>query len=189
MGRQHRLEAPGGYYHVTTRGNSRRSIYFGNWSGRLFVDELERAALRHDWRVLAYCLMRNHYHLVLRLGDDGGLSSGMCELNGRFARRTNQQLSRADHLFGRRFWCELIDSDAYLKEACRYVLRNPVRAGQIADPQRWRWSSMAACVGLQQPAACLDVGGLLGCFASSAERARRQFAAFVAEGGDATTSG
>ena len=189
MGRQHRIEVPGGYYHVTTRGNDRRPIYFGNWSGRLFVAELDRASLRHGWRVLAYCLMGNHYHLVLRLSEDGGLSHGMCELNGRFARASNAWLDRRDHLFGRRFWCELIDTDAYLKEACRYVLRNPIRAGLISDSRRWRWSSMAASVGLQRPAACLDVGGLLGCFASNAERARRQFAAFVDEGGDRPTSG
>jgi REP element-mobilizing transposase RayT len=189
MGRQHRLEAPGGFYHVTTRENGRRAIYFGNWSGRLFVEELERAALRHAWRVLAYCLMGNHYHLVVRLGDDAGLSHGMCELNGRFARATNRRLDRRDHLFGRRFWCEEIDTDAYLMEACRYVLRNPIRAGLIANPRSWRWSSMAGTVGLRHPAACLDVGALLGCFGADPERARRRFAAFVDEGGDEPRSG
>jgi REP element-mobilizing transposase RayT len=187
MGRQHRIEVPGGYYHVTTRGNARRPIYFGNWSGRLFLAELERASLRHGWRVLAYCLMGNHYHLVVRLGEDGGLSHGMCELNGRFARATNARLDRRDHLFGRRFWCELIETDAYLKEACRYVLRNPIRAGLIADARRWRWSSMRASVGLQQPSPCLDLRALLGSFGTDPTRARLRFAAFVDDGGAATT--
>src|SRR3954470_617575 len=83
MGRPHRIEVPGGYYHVHTRGNDRQPIYFGNWSGRLFVRELERASERFHWRVLAYCLMANHYHVVLQIADV--LSDGMCELNGRFA--------------------------------------------------------------------------------------------------------
>ncbi len=75
---------PDGYYHVHTHGNNRQDIYFGNWSGRLFLRKLKRAAVRHEWRILAYCLMQNYYHLVLQLGE-AGLSDGMCELNDRFA--------------------------------------------------------------------------------------------------------
>jgi len=62
MGRPPRIEVPGGYYHVHTRGNDRQDIYFGNWSGRLFLRELERVVVRYGWRILAYCLMPNHYH-------------------------------------------------------------------------------------------------------------------------------
>jgi len=82
-----------GYYHVHTRGNDRQDIYFGNWSGRLFLRELERAAVRHEWRILAYCLMQNHYHLALQLGE-ARLSDGMYELNDRFA-GTSGSRSRA----------------------------------------------------------------------------------------------
>ena len=113
-------------YHVHTRGNDRQALYFGNWSGRLFVRELERAALRHRWRILAYCLMTNHYHLVLKI--DERLSAGMCELNGRFATTSNWVNKRKDHLFGRRFTSHLIEDDPYLLASVRYVLLNPVRS-------------------------------------------------------------
>src|SRR5438093_153951 len=69
VGRRPRIEVPGGFYHVHTRGNDRRPIYFGSWSGRLFVRELARASQRHGWRILAYCLMTNHYHVVVRIDE------------------------------------------------------------------------------------------------------------------------
>ena len=69
--------------------------------------------------------------------------SGICELNGSFAKITNRRLERTNHLFGRRFWSELIEDDDYLLAACRYVLLNPERAGAIADARCWRWSSLA----------------------------------------------
>jgi REP element-mobilizing transposase RayT len=165
-----------------TRGNDRKPIYFGNWSGRLFVRELDRAALRYGWRVFAFCLMDNHYHLVLQIGD-GGLSRGMCELNGRFAKTSNWMNKRSDHLFGGRFRSRLIDSDSYLLESCRYALLNPVRTSRpVADPRQWRWSSMRSTLGLQHPPACLDTGWVLSHFGRDPERARVAFATFVDDG-------
>src|SRR5437867_2528640 len=147
MARAPRIEMPDGYYHVHTRGNDRQDIYFGNWSGRLFLRELERAVVRYGWRILAYCLMQNHYHLVLQIGE-AGLSDGMNELNGRFARTTNRTLKRRNHLFGERFSSWMIEDDDYLFEVTRYVLLNPLRAGLIDEPRVWRWSSMRATVEL-----------------------------------------
>jgi putative transposase len=182
MPRRRRIEIPDAYYHVVTRGNDRQPIYFGNWSGRLFVRELERASLRNGWRVLAYCLMTNHYHLVLQIGD-GGLSRGMCELNGRFAQITNWANKRSDHLFGGRFRDRLIEGDGHLLEVCRYVVLNPVRAPTgCRDASRWRWSSHAPALGLVRPPECLDVGWLLGHFGRNPARARAQYAAFVDAG-------
>jgi putative transposase len=164
MGRPRRTEIPGAYYHVVTRGNDRGRIYFGNWSGRLFLRELERASLHYGWRVLAYCLMTNHYHLLIRISD-GGLSRGMCEFNGRFAQISNWVNGRSDHLFGRRFRDRLIESDEHLLEACRYVVLNPIRATTgCPDPRCWRWSSLGPTLGLTHPPACLDVGWVLGHF-------------------------
>jgi putative transposase len=181
VGRQRRIEVPDGFYHVHTRGNDRRPIYFGNWSGRLFVRELERASRRHGWRVLAYCLMTNHYHLVLQI--DERLSCGMCELNGRFAATSNWITKRTDHLFGRRFTSHLISDEAYLLAAVRYVLLNPVRCSRpVARPEQWRWSSMRATLGLEHPPACLDTAWLLESFGRTPERAKSSFREFVAAG-------
>jgi REP-associated tyrosine transposase len=171
---------PDGYYHLHTRGNDRQAIYFGNWSGRLFVRELSRASRRHGWRVLAYCLMVNHYHLVLQIGDHG-LSHGMCELNGRFAKISNWVNKRSNHLFGARFTSHLIEEEEYLLTACRYVLLNPVRRTGT-DPRNWRWSSMRATVGLEHPPPCLDVGWILGHFHANPQRARLEFERFVDAG-------
>ncbi len=171
---------PDAFYHLHTRGNDRRRIYFGNWSGRLFVRELERASRRHGWRVLAYCLMPNHYHAVLQIYER--LSAGMRELNGRIARTSNRTLNRTDHLFGDRFTSHLVPDESYLLEVVRYTLLNPVRAGLIERPEAWRWSSMAATLGRGHPPACLDAGWLLGRFAGSPETARVSFREFVADG-------
>ena len=181
MGRDQRIEVPDGYYHVHTRGNNRRDIYFGNWSGRLFVSELERSTRRQGWRILAYCLMRNHYHGVLQIGD-GGLSNGMRDLNGRFAQMSNYHNNRRDHLFGQRFKSHLIETEEYLLESIRYVLLNPVRAGIVSDPRHWRWSSMRATVGLALPSPCLDLAGLLEPFSRQPRRATALFGQFVDAG-------
>lgn len=180
MGRRRRIEVPGGFYHAHTRGNDRREIYFGNWSGRLFVRELERASRRHGWRILAYCLMPNHYHLVLQIAQD--LSDGMEELNSRFATQSNRRNGRRNHLFGERFASHLIETESYLLESIRYVLLNPVRAGLVKRPEYWRWSSMRATLGLEHPPACLDVGWVLAQFGGTPMTARRSFASFMDDG-------
>ena len=90
VARKPRVEVERGYYHVVTRGNNKQPIYFANWSGKLFEGLLGQTAVRFDWEVLAYCLMTNHYHLVVRIRD-AGLSGGICELNGSFAKLTNRR--------------------------------------------------------------------------------------------------
>lgn len=172
---------PGGYYHVHTRGNDGQAIFFGNWSGRLFVSELERATRRHGWRVFAHCLMTNHYHVVMQIGD-AGLSNGMRDLNGRFAVQTNQTIKRKNHLFGARFTSHLIDSDDYLLESCRYTLLNPVRARMVDNPRHWRWSSLAPTLGIQRAPSWLDSEWILSHFGATPASGRRVFERFVADG-------
>ena len=124
--------------------------------------------------------MPNHYHLVLQIGE-AGLSGGMAELNGRFARATNWVNKRTDHLFGSRFTSHLIEDESYLLAACRYVLLNPVRKDG-SDPLKWRWSSLRATLGLELAPSCLDADWLVSQFGRNAAHARKEFRAFINAG-------
>ncbi|HEY3920998.1 MAG TPA: transposase, partial [Gaiellaceae bacterium] len=138
-----RLEIPGACYHVGTRGNNKQPIFIDDADRKRFLLLLERAARRHGWLVYAYCLMTNHYHLVLQLSDRG-LSRGMCELNGGYALGFNERHGRSNHLFGRRFWDRHLDTDEYFNETCRYVVLNPIRVGLEPELGIWPWSSYRA---------------------------------------------
>lgn len=104
-----------------------------------FAALLDRVGRRWDWTVHAYCLMPNHYHLVLETSV-GHLSKGMHALNGRHAQRFNERHSRSGHLFQERFDARVIESEAYLQAACRYVVENPIRAGLARGAESWPWS-------------------------------------------------
>jgi len=146
MGRQRRPEVAGGYYHVTARGNSGAAICGDDDDFALLFGLLAHAVARFDWQCFAYCLLSNHYHLVLRI-TAATLSRGMRWLNGLYAHRHNERHGRKGHLFGGRYRTGVIESDRHLAEACRYVDLNPVRAGLCNHPGEWRWSSYGASVG------------------------------------------
>jgi putative transposase len=169
-----RIEVPYGYYHVVTRGNNKRRIYDDDDDRENFLVVLERVARRYGWLLYAYCLMGNHYHLVMQLGENG-LSRGMCELNTAYAITYNLRHDRINHVFGRRFWSELITTDAYLLGACRYVVQNPVRAGFCATCDDWEWSSYRATVGAAPARPFLAAQNVLDFVAP---RRRRQVNAF-----------
>ena len=181
MGRPLRVEVPAGIYHLTSRGSNREQIYWSDADRWLFLRLLGIVTVKYDWTVLAYCLMTNHYHLVMQISE-GGLSAGMQWLNGSHSRITNGHHGRSAHLFRNRFSSRLIQSDAHLLAACRYVVLNPVAAGLCAQAEEWAWSSYRATAGLESRPAFLDDGELLRRFAPSVSEARRLYAEFVAEG-------
>jgi REP element-mobilizing transposase RayT len=176
-----RIQVPGGYYHVGTRGNDRQRIFDDDYDRIAFLLQLRRASRRYGWTILAYCLMTNHYHLVLQLSDRG-LSRGMCELNGGYAASYNVRHRRSNHVFGRRFWDDSIDGDGHLYESCRYVVLNPVRAGFRDDPAAWPWSSYRACAGLEHAPGYLAAGELLEHFGADPVHAQRVYRSFVRDG-------
>jgi putative transposase len=141
-----RDESPG-YHHVVTRGNNKRSIYEDDRDRLFFCLTVDRVAKKFGWGIVAYCLMRNHYHLIIRVGEKG-LSDGMCELNTAYAVNYNVWHRRVNHLFGKRFWNRRLRSEGALFTAVRYVVRNPVMDGGKRPLESYRWTSYAATVGL-----------------------------------------
>jgi putative transposase len=166
-----------GFHHVVTRGNNKQRIFLNNTDRRLFVDTLSRIANRHGWNIYAYCLMRNHYHLVVNV-DDRGLSPGMCELNSAYACAFNISHGRINHLFGKRYWSEYLPDDRRLLNTVRYVVQNPRRAGRPGSLESYAWSSYAATIGLALSFAHLATGELLSFFGNRPERAVARFVEF-----------
>ena len=159
MTRPLRIDFPGAVYHVTSRGNRRSAIFEDDTDASLFLKVLGEALQRFNAQVLAYCLMTNHYHLVI-VTPQGGLSLLMRQINGVYSQTYNRRHGVTGHLLQGRFKAILVDHDAYLMELCRYVELNPVRAGMAAAAGDWIWSSYAAHVGKVNAPTWLDVARL-----------------------------
>jgi REP element-mobilizing transposase RayT len=181
MGYPPRDELPGCFYHVCTRGNNRRPIYVDDASYALFLLRLGIVVQRYGWTMAAYCLLPNHYHLVIKLGDLG-MSDGMKELNGGYARAFNMRNGRRDHLFGRRFWSRVLVDDDDLLETCRYVELNPSRGTSPCHPREHRWSSYRASVGLTAPQPWHSPSLIWELFDARPRVAMDLYARFVGEG-------
>jgi putative transposase len=181
VAREPRIEVPQGIYHVGSKGNRGCEVYADDHERRIFLKLLEIASRRYGWRCHSYCLMSNHYHLLIQL-QAGGLSAGMQLLNGWFARISNRRHGYDGHLFKNRFWSELIDGEGHLLEAARYIVLNPVRAGICSAAEAWPWSSYRACAGLDFAPAFLAEREHLQLFGRSAAPARRAYRRFVGEG-------
>jgi putative transposase len=181
MARPIRIEFEGALYHVTSRGDRREAIYEDDADREQFLDVLAAVAADFNWVVHAYCLMTNHYHLLVET-PDANLSKGMRQLNGVFTQHSNRRHARCGHLFQGRYKAILVDADSYLLEIARYVVLNPVRARIVKDPGDWRWSSYAAMLGAEPSPPWLATDGLLSAFADRRSPARRRYRRFVAEG-------
>ena len=181
MTRPVRIEFEGALYHVTSRGDRREAIYEDDSDRVQFLEILGEAIRSFNWVCHAYCEMGNHYHLVIET-PDGNLSKGMRQLNGVYTQASNRRHGRVGHLFQGRYKAILVDGDAYLLELTRYVVLNPVRAGMVAHPGDWRWSSYLEMVGERSPPDWLATDGLLAQFATDRQEAVRRYVAFVAEG-------
>jgi putative transposase len=173
-----RIQIADGVYHITARGNRQRAIYTDVWSRERFLILLDDVVDRMRWQVHAYCLMTNHYHLLVET-PDSNISRGMERLNGIYARWFNWRHGFEGHLFGRRFHDEMVERDAHLLELSRYIVLNPVRAKMCAHPSEWQWSSYNATVANGEPAPFLTVEWLLSQFGTPASIARRHYAEFV----------
>ncbi|MCP4324365.1 MAG: transposase [Alteromonadales bacterium] len=183
MSRPLRLEFSGALYHVTSRGNERKKIYFAESDFELFLNVLNGVCTQFNWVVHAYCLMNNHYHLLIET-PDANLSKGMRQLNGVFTQSINRKYHRVGHLFQGRYKSILVDKDAYLLELCRYIVLNPVRANIVDRPDDWLWSSWHCMVGKQESPTWLATDGLLSYFDTKRSIAIAEYVRFVGEGGN-----
>jgi len=183
MARPLRLEFAGALYHVTARGNEERSIFLGDADSdrAAFLDVLASCCDRFNWICHGYCLMTNHYHLLVET-PDANLSRGMRQLNGVYTQQVNRTHGRVGHLFQGRFKAILVERDAYLLELARYVVLNPVRAGMAAAPNDWPWSSYRATVGEVPRPGFLETDWVLRAIAEEQPAAVAGYRRFVAEG-------
>lgn len=182
MSRPLRLQLPGGTYHVTARGNDRQPIFEDDDDCARFLIVLSSAVARYHVRCHAYCLVGNHYHLLLQTLEPN-LSAAMRHLNGVYTQSFNRRHQRCGHVLQGRFGAQLVDGDAYLREVCRYIVLNPVRAGLVAHPGEWRWSSFLATAGKTAAPGFLSVDwvrNLSG--ARTRAEATRRFVSFVEAG-------
>ena len=181
MARPLRIEYDGALYHVTSRGNERKAIFKNDSDRKLFLDTLAQVRKRFHWICHAYCLMDNHYHLVVET-PDANLSKGMRQLNGVYTQAYNKRHGRVGHLFQGRFKGILVQKDSHFLEVCRYVVLNPIRAKAISHPQQYRWSSYRATAGMGQAHDCLALDEILNHFSQRKAVAQQKYRDFIQDG-------
>ena len=178
MARRPRLNAAGTFHHVITRGNNRDDIFYASGDRLRFLNLLETAVFEYKWRCHAYCLMTNHYHLLVETREPT-LAEGMCLLNGQYSRDFNKHYKRSGHLFERRYFDKLVKGEAQFKENARYIVNNPVRARICDTADGYLWSSHLATLGQKTRHGCLTTSFLLRQFGPEPRGARAAYRRFV----------
>lgn len=181
MARPLRIEFAGAVYHVTSRGNARADIFEADSDRETFLRIFGLVVKRFNWLCHAYCLMNNHYHLLIETVE-GNLSAGMRQLNGVYTQAFNRAHRRDGHVFKGRFAAILVEKESHLLELCRYVVLNPVRAGMVERPEQYRWSSYLPTLGKAAKPALLTTGWLLGNFSNTPVESHRRYRQFVTAG-------
>jgi REP element-mobilizing transposase RayT len=179
MSRKPRIHYPGALYHVILRGNARQDIFFDDKDRYRFYLFMQEGLERYGHRVLAFCLLTNHAHFAIQVGDVP-LSRIMQNLSFRYTRWVNWRQKRSGHLFQGRYKAILVDADVYLVELVAYIHLNPVRANMAELPEVYPWSSHRSYLGIEQ-IPWLQPEYVLGYFSLDLEQARRRFAEFVTE--------
>lgn len=180
MARPLRIEYPGAYYHVMNRGNAGQRVFGGNKEREKFLEYLGKAADRYFTKIHTYCLMSNHYHLLIETPEPN-LSTTIQWLNVSYAAYYNKKHDRRGHLFQGRYKAILIEADEYLTELSRYIHLNPVRASMVKEPAEYQWSSYPAYIGAKKEPKCLQTEGVLKYFGLKKKEAKKNYRKFVEE--------
>ena len=179
MARPLRIEYPGAFYHVTSRGNEQKDIFKSDVDREKFLSYLVSAGERYGAVFHAYCLMTNHYHLMLET-PLGNLSLIMKHINSSYTKYFNTKHKRVGHLLQGRYKAILVQADAYAAELSRYIHLNPVRAGMVKSPEDYRWTSYRFYIEGGEPS-CMDTGSILGYFGKEGPESRRNYKSYVNE--------
>jgi putative transposase len=178
MARPLRVQYPGAFYHVTSRGNERKAIFRSNRDREKFLSYLKSAHDRYGATIHVYCLMDNHYHLLLET-PLGNLSRILHHVNGAYTAYFNTKRNRSGHLFQGRFKALLVEKDSYCQELSRYIHLNPVRAGLVDRPSEYRWSSHRCYIGKEKKPVWLTTESVLGYFGQDDSSAQDHYRTFV----------
>lgn len=180
MARQLRIEYPDAYYHVTARGNERKEIFKSEKDRGKFLSYLESAVKRYGAVIHVWCLMSNHYHLLVET-PLGNLSQIMQHINGAYTNYFNTKRKRSGHLFQGRYKGILVEADEYALELSRYIHLNPVRIGIVKEPGDYKWSSFQEYAGKRKTPDWMTTAFILGYFDKSEPGARKKYSQFVEE--------
>lgn len=178
MARARRVFTAEDVYHLFSRGSNRQAIFTFDSDRIDFLSCLDRVVRVYELRCFSYCLMPNHYHLVVQ-APSGHMSEAMKALNGGYALRFNRRYGRDAHLFKNRFGAVRQETDLQLFRALRYTVQNPVSSGLCAHPDEWPWSSYRASAGLETAPRFLDLPGLLSYFGDIREQAMSRYRELV----------
>jgi REP element-mobilizing transposase RayT len=178
MARPLRIQLPGAFHHITSRGNERSPVFLSQRDREKFLSYLESASERYKAVIHVYCLMDNHYHLLLET-PAGNLSQIMHHINGAYTTFFNTKRSRSGHLFQGRYKAILIEVDEYAKELSRYIHLNPVRAGMVGKPEEYEWSSYRHYTVERNAPEWLERNFILGYFSKKLLRAMKLYCEFV----------
>lgn len=163
------------------RGFEKGAIFVDDRDRHRLLSELDEIAERLEWSLWAYCLMGNHYHLLVQTREPT-LSRGMRDLNGRYSQAFNHRHGRAGHLFQGRYKALVVDDEVYLHQVARYIVLNPVRSSLCGRPEEWPWSSYGAMCGEDRGPRCLRTAEALAAFDGRPVDARAAYVRFVEAG-------
>lgn len=178
MARPLRITFPCAFYHITSRGNEQKVVFKSKRDREKFLEYLESATQRYDALIHAYCMMDNHYHLLLET-PSANLPQIMRHINGAYTTYFNIKRKRSGHLFQGRYKAILVEVDEYAKELSRYIHLNPVRAGMVDKPEAYQWSSYPYYIGKGKAPEWLHRAFVLGYFGEKESIAQKRYQRFV----------
>lgn len=176
-----RIEYIGAFYHVIQRGNEKKEIFTSDSDRERFLSYLENLNTRYHVKVHTYCLMDNHYHLLIET-PDANLIKAMHTLNTSYTSYFNKRKNRSGHLFQGRYKSILVQADEYLHHLSRYIHLNPVRANLVKDPGNYIWSSYSYFISKSKIPTWLTTDFILNCFDKDERKAKTLYKDFVLAG-------